>query len=92
MDVPGNTQLAGANPIYFANLESRSALDVQASAIAGTRQVLAPASIHVHGGRVRLIVGDPIPILGITARERKKLAARVRNDIKEMLLKSTVTN
>jgi 1-acyl-sn-glycerol-3-phosphate acyltransferase len=68
----------------------RLAIEVQAPvvplAIAGTRQVLAPGSIHVHGGRVQLIVGDPIPTLGMTAGERKKLAARVRNNIKEMLL------
>ena len=74
----------------------RLALDAQASvvplAIVGTRQVLAPGSIHVRGGRVQLIVGDPISTLGMTAGERKRLADRVRNEIKEMLSKATAAN
>ena len=67
----------------------RMALSVQAAvvpiAIVGTRQVLAPGSINIHGGRVRLLVGDPIPPQGLTANDRDDLQARVQRVIEQMI-------
>ena len=78
----------------FLSGSFRLALDLQAPvvplAIAGTRQVLAPGSIHVHSGRVRLIVGDPIPTLGMTAGDRKKLAAKTHEAVRELLQNTSI--
>jgi 1-acyl-sn-glycerol-3-phosphate acyltransferase len=38
--------------------------------IAGTYEVLPMGSIHVKPGRVRLIIGDPIPTAGLVSRDR----------------------
>ncbi len=67
----------------------RLAIETQAPvvpiALAGTREILAPGSIHIHGGRVQLMVGDPIETRGMSAKDRDALAATARQRISEML-------
>ncbi len=57
--------------------------------IAGTRAVLAPDSLNIHGGRVRLIVGDPISTEGMNRKDKDLLAEKVREAIRGMLQKTT---
>ena len=53
--------------------------------IVGTRQVLAPNSINIHGGRVRLIVGEPISTEGMSTKDKDLLADKVQDAIRGML-------
>jgi 1-acyl-sn-glycerol-3-phosphate acyltransferase len=67
----------------------RLAIDVQAPivpvAIAGTHNVLTPGSINIRGGSVQLFIGEPIPIVGMTLKDRDALAKTVRQKIEVML-------
>jgi 1-acyl-sn-glycerol-3-phosphate acyltransferase len=54
-------------------------------ALTGTRAVLAYGSASFHPGRIRLMVGDPIPTTGLTMRDREALTVRVREEIVRML-------
>lgn len=54
-------------------------------AIRGTREALRPGSLHVRGGRVRVIIGQPIPTQGLSASDQDRLAAGVRERIQQML-------
>ena len=58
-------------------------------AISGTRQVLAPGSIHIHTGKILVIAGDPISTEGMTPKDRASLAATVYRDIEELLARSS---
>jgi 1-acyl-sn-glycerol-3-phosphate acyltransferase len=54
-------------------------------AIIGTREVLPMHGKKITRGRVRLIIGEPIPTAGLTIRNRDELTATVRNRIVQML-------
>ena len=54
-------------------------------AILGTREVLAPGSIHIRGGSAQVIVGSPIPTEGVSRKDRGALAGQVRQIIRRML-------
>jgi 1-acyl-sn-glycerol-3-phosphate acyltransferase len=51
----------------------------------GTREVLPMGSINVRPGKVRLIIGDPIPTDGMSLKERGPLTDTLRARIVEML-------
>ncbi len=53
-------------------------------AILGTRAVLPPGSIHIRGGQVRVMLGEPIPTHGLKSKDRHQLAARVRQAIERL--------
>ncbi len=53
--------------------------------IVGTRAVMAPSSINIQGGRVRLIVGEPISTEGMSKKDKDRLAEKVRDAIRGML-------
>jgi 1-acyl-sn-glycerol-3-phosphate acyltransferase len=67
----------------------RLAIALEASvvpvAIQGTREALAPGSLHIDGGTVRLLVGRPISTRGFAPRDREALTAKVRAAIEAML-------
>ncbi len=50
-------------------------------AILGTREILPKGRIWVRPGKVRVVIGDPIPTEGLTKRDREKLAEKVRDFI-----------
>ena len=67
----------------------RLAISLEASivpmAIQGTREALAPSSLLIRGGDVRLSVGRPISTRGLGPRDRAMLTASVRRSIEAML-------
>src|SRR5450631_4138429 len=52
--------------------------------LVGTYEHLPMNSFHLRPGRVDMIVGEPIPTIGMIPREMNKLAARVREVMAEM--------
>lgn len=56
--------------------------------IRGTREILAPGTILIRGGRVQLTIADPIPTVGMTVVDKELLRARVRLAVQEMLSES----
>lgn len=50
-------------------------------AIRGTREVLPVGSVAVRGGRVELIVGEPIETRGMSLRDREELTALIRQRV-----------
>jgi 1-acyl-sn-glycerol-3-phosphate acyltransferase len=54
-------------------------------ALRGTREILPVGSIHIRGGPVDFIVGEPIPTKGMTLRDREILTALVRERVTQLL-------
>ena len=54
-------------------------------AILGTRAVLPMHGKKITSGRVKLIIGEPIPTAGLTIRDRADLTATLRDRIVQML-------
>lgn len=54
-------------------------------ALVGTRDVLAMGSATFHAGRVTLRFGQPIPVAGLTLRDREKLTEQAREQVVRML-------
>ena len=46
--------------------------------LVGTYELLQMNSFHLHPGEVRMIIGEPIPTLGMVPRQMDELSARVR--------------
>lgn len=66
-------------------LAIRAQAPVVPIAIQGTREALRPGSLHLRGGPVQLIIGEPIPTQGLSARDTNPLALRVQEAIRRML-------
>ncbi len=49
--------------------------------ISGSREVMAKGSWRIRPGEVRVRVGDPIPVDGLTVADRDQLLARARSEI-----------
>jgi 1-acyl-sn-glycerol-3-phosphate acyltransferase len=54
-------------------------------AVIGTRAILPMHGKVISSGKVRLIIGEPIPTAGLAIRNREELTARLRDRIVEML-------
>lgn len=54
-------------------------------AITGTREVLPMGSVHVQGGVVDLVIGEPIPTAGLTLKDRGQLTQTMREQVGELL-------
>ena len=67
----------------------RLAISLQAPvvpvAIQGTREALAPGSLYIRGGTVRVLVGRPIATRGFAPRDREALTRKVTTAIEAML-------
>jgi len=59
-------------------LAARSNAELVPVTIRGSRAILAPATYHVRGGTVEIIIGEPIPAAGVSTSE---LANRVRDEV-----------
>jgi 1-acyl-sn-glycerol-3-phosphate acyltransferase len=62
----------------------RAQAPVVPMAIAGTRKILPPNSLHLQPGRAELRIGRPIATDGLDQRDAKDLMARVREEIMEL--------
>ena len=60
--------------------------------IVGTREVLAPNSLNIHSGRVRLILDDPISTEQMRKKDKDLLAEKVRQAIRGMLQRASGSN
>ena len=54
-------------------------------ALSGTRAILPIGSLHVRGGPVELVFGEPIPTEGLTLKDRGRLTKLMRERISELL-------
>ena len=54
-------------------------------ALVGTREVLAMGSATVHAVPVTLRIGEPIPVAGLTLRNREELTEQAREQVVQML-------
>jgi 1-acyl-sn-glycerol-3-phosphate acyltransferase len=68
-----------------AVLAIQAQVPVVPMAIAGTRFILPKGFNAIHGGRVRLRVGKPIPTKGMTLDDRDALTARMRTEIAALM-------
>jgi 1-acyl-sn-glycerol-3-phosphate acyltransferase len=46
--------------------------------LVGTQELLPMNSFHLRPGKVRMIIGDPVPTTGMVSRQMEELSARVR--------------
>lgn len=53
-------------------------------AIAGAREALPPDGFRVRGGVLRLVVGEPIPTVGMTPADRDRLVALAQHRVVEL--------
>jgi 1-acyl-sn-glycerol-3-phosphate acyltransferase len=60
-------------------------LPVVPVAVSGSQNVLEKYSLVVRPGVIRVMIGDPIDVTGLTADDRVALTDRVRNEIEAML-------
>lgn len=61
-----------------AHIAIKAGVPVVPMAIVGTREILPPASSHLHPGTAKLIVGDPIPTGGLKNRDAVEFTRRVQ--------------
>jgi 1-acyl-sn-glycerol-3-phosphate acyltransferase len=54
-------------------------------ALLGSREILPMGSATIRHGKVRLVVGDPIPTAGLTLHERRRLTEMAREQVASML-------
>ena len=54
-------------------------------ALLGSREILPMGSATIRHGKVRLVVGDPIPTAGLTLHERRRLTEMAREQVVSML-------
>lgn len=53
-------------------------------AIVGTYEVLPMNTFHIRPGKLKLIIGQPIPTTGYSPRDMNKLSERVQKEIEDM--------
>jgi len=66
-------------------LAIRAQAPVVPIAIRGSREVLRPGSLFLHGGTIEIVIGEPIPTFGLTARDQDVLSTSVETAIRSML-------
>ena len=62
----------------------RAGVEVVPMAIVGTREVLPMNSFHIRPGPMQLVIGEPIPTVGLTPRDMEALAIRVQRCVEEL--------
>ena len=53
-------------------------------AIIGTRKILPPSSAHLHPGRAKLRIGEPIPTEGLASRDAAELIQKLQRIVGEL--------
>jgi 1-acyl-sn-glycerol-3-phosphate acyltransferase len=54
-------------------------------AVAGAGKVLPPDGFRARAGRIRVVIGTPIPTAGLTRDDRGDLARRVQTEVENLL-------
>ena len=70
-----------------AYIAIKSGVSVVPFALKGTREVLPIDSIHVKGGPVEFLLGEPIPMAGYTIKDRAVVTAKMREGVAALLSK-----
>lgn len=68
-----------------AYIAIKAGVPVVPFALSGTRAILPIGSIHVRGGPVELVFGEPIPTEGLTLKDCGRLTKLMRERISELL-------
>jgi 1-acyl-sn-glycerol-3-phosphate acyltransferase len=68
-----------------AYIAIKSGVSVVPFALKGTREVLPINSIHVKGGPVEFLLGEPIPMNGYTIKDREQVTAAMRSNVAALL-------
>jgi len=63
----------------------KSGVPVIPVALCGTRAILPMHSLHVRGGKVTVLIGDPIQTSGLKSHDRAALTAQIRAQIVSLL-------
>lgn len=67
-------------------LALQTGVEIVPVAVLGTREILPKGSLLVRTGRtIRLRIGEPIPVTGLTMEDRDALAARARTSVADLL-------
>jgi 1-acyl-sn-glycerol-3-phosphate acyltransferase len=69
-----------------AALALQAQVPVVPMAIAGTRYILPKGFNAIHGGTVRLRIGQPIPTAGMTLDDRGALTERMREEVAKLMV------
>jgi 1-acyl-sn-glycerol-3-phosphate acyltransferase len=67
-----------------AYIAIKSGAAVVPFALRGTREILPVGSIHVRGGAVDFIAGDPIPVDGLSLKDRAALTGQMRQCVESL--------
>jgi len=68
-----------------AYLAIQSGVPLAPVAIRGTERVLAAKSSHFRSGDVELVIGDPLPVAGLTLKDRGALTAELEQRVRALL-------
>jgi 1-acyl-sn-glycerol-3-phosphate acyltransferase len=68
-----------------AYIAIKAGVPVVPIALVGMRRLLPMGSIHIRPGRVRLRVGDPIPVTGLAPGDRAELTRRMYEEVSRLL-------
>jgi 1-acyl-sn-glycerol-3-phosphate acyltransferase len=68
-----------------AYIAIKAGVPVVPIAIIGMRELLPMGSIHLRSGRVQVRVGDPIPTVGMTIKDRDELTGRLRREVASLM-------
>jgi 1-acyl-sn-glycerol-3-phosphate acyltransferase len=68
-----------------AYIAIKAGVQVVPIAILGTRELLPMGSLHLHSGKVKVRVGDPISTAGMTIKDRDDLTARMRREVASLM-------
>jgi len=66
-----------------AYLAIKAGVPIVPVSLLGAREILPPGSALVRGGRVRMRIGEPVPTLDLSLRDRSELSRRLRESIAE---------
>ena len=72
-----------------AHLAIQAGVPVLPVAVTGTAALLPKGSFTIHSGNVTLAIGQPIPTIGLTKRDREALTAQVREAVATLLAGAT---
>ena len=68
--------------VFYVAIKAQ--VDVVPAALVGTREALPMDTFHLQPRPMELVVGDPIPTIGLTPRDMDALAARVQKAVEDL--------
>jgi 1-acyl-sn-glycerol-3-phosphate acyltransferase len=70
-----------------AYIAIKAGVPVVPMAIVGMRELLPMGSIHIRSGRVKLLVGEPIPTAHLKSSDRAQFTERLHDEVRALLEK-----